>query len=329
MQSAVRNDIKRYELKRTVEGSVSNVEGKFKHLYDLARNKEPKENINLGGQIDYARLSQQSYLPIEKRGVEGFEIVPEFTTQDRTVYYHKNTKKAVIAFRGTDVHDWGHGAKGFFHSRGFRDVTTDIILAAGEQGRSHRFKNAENVTRQVIKKYGKQNTIATGHSLGGSQAMHVSNKFGIHAEVYNPHVDWFSATTFSNYYNTALHVNKTDPVAAFSGYSSFQSVDSRYNKKKAPFLGQHGIDNFVLPPKAKAGGKKATPGLLPAVKPKPKKIVKYTAPKTPKVAPRQQTVSADPVKPKSTNNHMYTRSHLYPQNGRAPKTKTRAVRARA
>lgn len=83
--------------------------------------------------------------------------------------------------------------------------------------------------------------------------MHVSNKYGIHAEAYNPHVDWLAAISRANYYNTALHVNKTDPVAALYPYATFQSVDARYNKKAKPFIAQHGIDNF----------------LNPAVKPKP------------------------------------------------------------
>jgi hypothetical protein len=320
-----KQDFLNYERKRIVKGSVTNVKDKVKHLVDIVRNKEPRENTDLGGKIDFARLSKQTYLPMEKRGVEGFDIVPEFTTEDRTVYYHKDTQKAIIAFRGTDTHDWGHGVKGFFHSRGFRDITSDLALAAGEQNRSHRFKNAENVTKAVIERYGHKNVIATGHSLGGSQAVHVSNKFGIHAEAYNPHVDWLSASTFGNAYNTALHVNTTDPVAAFWRGMDWQSTDVRYNKKAAPFLGQHGIDNFLLPPKSKpklGGGT----GALPSVKSIPRKTVKYTVPGNLNIVPHQQTMSANPVQPRS--NHRVP-SHLPEQiYGAHSKTKTRKVRAR-
>lgn len=250
----VGNDVRQYEVKRIARGSVENLGEKINYLHQVIHNKEPRENENLN--IDYALLSKKAYeKKRENREVEGFSIVPEFTTDDRVVYYHHDTGKAIIAFRGTDTHDWGkgRGAKGFFQSRGFRDVTSDIFLGGGEEDRSHRFQNAEKVTSQVIDRFGRKNVIATGHSLGGSQAMHVSNKFGIHAEVYNPHVNWLAAATRENYYHTSLHVNKTDPVAALYPYVAWEQVDSRYNKKAKPFLGQHGIDNFVttVPKKSK------------------------------------------------------------------------------
>lgn len=229
-------------MERVVKDSVVHTGEKIKYLYNVARHKEPRENTNLNDKIDFALLSKKSYgNSIKEREVEGFDILPEHTSPDRTVYRHRATGKTIIAFRGTDAHDWSGG----IHSKGFRDLTTDAILAAGEQERSHRFQNSENATARLVKQYGRSNVIATGHSLGGSQALHVSNKFGIHAEVYNPHVDWESSVTHANYFNAALHVNRTDPVAAFYGGASFQSVDVRYNKKAKPFLGQHGIDNFI------------------------------------------------------------------------------------
>lgn len=250
--NSLKQDVRQYETKRLVKDTVSNRIGEVKHMVQAFRGKEPRENEGLNKQIDFARLSKASYAHgLPARQVEGFDIIPDLTSDDRTVYRHHDTGKVIIAFRGTDTHDWGKrgDAKSFFHSRGFRDTTTDAILAASEQGRSHRFKNAVAVTNQAIDRYGHSNVIVTGHSLGGSQAMYVSNKTGVHAEVYNPHVDWEAAATGSNYYNTALHVNVTDPVAMFYGHAHWQSRDVRYNKKKAPFLAQHGIDNFMLPPK--------------------------------------------------------------------------------
>jgi hypothetical protein len=77
--------------------------------------------------------------------------------------------------------------------------------------------------------------------------MHVSNKFGIHGEVYNPHVSWNDALTHKNYFHTVVHVNKTDPVSAFYPFITAEKFDSRYNKNAKPFLGQHGIENFLRP----------------------------------------------------------------------------------
>lgn len=234
--------VQQYAVGKVFEDSVKHTSEKAKHLYDVIRNNEPRENTNLGGKIDFALLSKKTYENSrQRREVEGFDILPEFTSPDRTVYRHNGSGKVIIAFRGTTPNDW----KGGIESKGFRDLTTDVILAFGEQDHSHRFKNAERVTNRVIQKFGRENVIATGHSLGGSQALHVSNKFGIHAEVYNPHIDWESAVTRTNYYHAALHVNRTDPVAAFYPGATFQSVDARYNKRAAPFLGQHSIDNFI------------------------------------------------------------------------------------
>lgn len=241
-----------YTMERVAQDAPTNVIQKFEHLGQVVRGREPRENAGLQNQIDFARLSKASYAPdVPARQVEGFDIVPDLTTDDRTVYQHRDTGKVVIAFRGTDPKSWGRkgDAKSFFHSRGFRDVTSDLLLGAGEQGLSHRFKNAERVTKTAIDRYGHENVIVTGHSLGGSQAMWVSNKFGVHAEVYNPHIDWEAAMSRANYYNTALHTNVTDPVAAFAGSVDWQSRDVRYNRKAAPFLGQHGIENFIRPPK--------------------------------------------------------------------------------
>lgn len=243
-------------IERVAKDEVQHTVEKIKHLHQVIHNKEPRENTNLNSKIDFALLSKKSYgNSRQEREVQGFDIIPEYTSPDRTVYFHRDTGKAVIAFRGTDPHHWSGGTE----SRGFRDLTTDVILAAGEQEHSHRFQNAENVTASVIKRYGHSNVIVTGHSLGGSQALHISNKFGVHAEVYNPHIDWESSMTRANYYNAALHVNRTDPVAAFYPGATFQSVDVRYNKKAKPFLGQHAIDNFIWTdqtqqPKSKVNG---------------------------------------------------------------------------
>lgn len=241
-----------YVMERVAKDAPTNVEHKFEHLAQVVRGREPRENADLQNQIDFARLSKASYAAgLPARQVEGFDIVPDLTTDDRTVYRHQDTGKVIIAFRGTDPKSWGRrgDARSFFRSRGFRDVTSDLLLGAGEQGLSHRFKNAERVTKSAIDRYGHQNVIVTGHSLGGSQAMWVSNKFGVHAEVYNPHVDWEAAMTRANYYNTALHMNVSDPVPGFAGSVDWQSRDVRYNRKALPFIGQHGIENFIRPPR--------------------------------------------------------------------------------
>jgi hypothetical protein len=173
--------------------------------------------------IDFARLSINVYN--KDPSTEGFTIIHDLTSPDRVVYQHDRTKHVVLAFRGTDPTNP-------------RDLVSDAILAMGNEEISHRFFNAEEITKKTIARYGKNNVTVTGHSLGGSQAMHVSRKYKVHAEVYDPHVEWQSAITGTNYPDVALHTNKYDPIAAFYRGAHFQSVDARNSYK-------HSIDNFV------------------------------------------------------------------------------------
>jgi hypothetical protein len=206
----------------------------------------PDKDYEPPAEIDFARLSINAYKKGEERNVKGFSIIDDLTTDDRVVYKHDKTGHVVIAFRGTNPHDWGN-IHNWYHSEGFRDVTSDVFLAGGMQSLSHRFFLAEDVTEQAIERYGKENISVTGHSLGGSQAMHVSRKYGIHAEAYNPHIDWENAYTHTPYYHVNLHVNESDPVPILAKYIEVKNLDVRYNPKAGWGLPQHGIENFLKP----------------------------------------------------------------------------------
>lgn len=176
--------------------------------------------------INYALLSSSAYSP--QKEVRGYKILQKYSSPDRVVYEHQSGHK-IIAFRGTDPGN-------------VRDLTTDILLATGSESLSHRFHNAEKITQELVRKYGKENVSVTGHSLGGSQAMHVSRKFGVVGHAYNPHTTFTSALTGINYPNVTLHVNEGDPVSAFYPGAHFQTVDVRSN---GTGLKAHGIQNFV------------------------------------------------------------------------------------
>jgi hypothetical protein len=73
--------------------------------------------------------------------------------------------------------------------RGTRPTNTDDLAAALHVvagSRKHkRFDEAEDLARRVKAKYGDK-VQATGHSLGGTQALHVNKKLGINAHAFNP-----------------------------------------------------------------------------------------------------------------------------------------------
>lgn len=72
------------------------------------------------------------------------------------VYVDKNGKAHVV-YKGTDPTD-------------IRDLGTDAAILVGLGRFTPRFRNAKKLAKRVKEKYGKENTVAYGHSLGGSLA---------------------------------------------------------------------------------------------------------------------------------------------------------------
>jgi len=118
-------------------------------------------------------LKKWNELDEEGMKKRGYEIDPELSSKDYTTYYNPRTKKASIRYRETDISNW-------------RDVTTDALVAFGLQGLGSRFKRAEKVYDKAAVKYGKDNVNVYGHSLGGTQALHVNQTRGAKAIAYNP-----------------------------------------------------------------------------------------------------------------------------------------------
>jgi hypothetical protein len=84
---------------------------------------------------NYAKLAAGSY---GQKDVEGYDIDKELSNRNRTVYVDKDTGKAVVSFRGTDLSGssrWG-------------DLGTDALIAMGLGKHSDRMKNAKKAIRQ-------------------------------------------------------------------------------------------------------------------------------------------------------------------------------------
>lgn len=157
-----------------------------------------------------AAMSQAAY---SHRDIPGYTRDTELSSSDWDVYVNNNTKKATIAFRGTDAsHPW--------RSTFWRDMGADAARFFGAEKINNRFKRVDRVTQQAINKYGgADNVEVTGHSLGGAEAAYVSDKYKIHATTYNALVtpadvirnragkqDWSNVTqniTFGDPFSTA------------------------------------------------------------------------------------------------------------------------------
>lgn len=126
---------------------------------------------------DHAVLSQAAYNPkkyeTQTQGL-GYEIDKDLSSRSRTVYYHRYTGKAVVAYKGTTPSSW-------------KDLVADAHIASLIPNHlSGRFRGAEATYRKARSKYGADNVEVTGHSLGGSQALHVGRKYGVKGTAFEP-----------------------------------------------------------------------------------------------------------------------------------------------
>lgn len=102
----------------------------------------------------------------------GYDIDKELSTYNHTVFVNRRNKKATIAYRGTDPSNPD-------------DLAADYAIANGT--RFHpRFNEALHVAKRSIDKYGHDNVELTGHSLGGTQALHAYERYGLKTRVFNP-----------------------------------------------------------------------------------------------------------------------------------------------
>ena len=136
---------------------------------------EKRENTSEGDL--YAHLSKHAYNmnndEVDKEILKhGYKVDRELSNKNAKVYSNTKTGDAVIGYRGTDPSN-------------IEDLAADLHIASGS--RSHkRFREAEDLAKSTMNKYKGKKVRVTGHSLGGTQALHVNDKLGLEASVYNP-----------------------------------------------------------------------------------------------------------------------------------------------
>lgn len=130
--------------------------------------------------------------------VKGYDILPEFTTKDRVAYKHSHSNKVYLAFRGTDLSN-------------HRDIGTDILMGLELHHKSSRLQKAVGTAKKLKEKFGSENVILTGHSLGGSQALYASEKLGLAAEVYNPYLSYKQKK--KTYHHATVHHTEGDIIS--------------------------------------------------------------------------------------------------------------------
>lgn len=207
--------------------------------------EQETQSENVGDTMrHYAQLSHGAYGEGQDMSHLGYEIDPEHSNRNRTLYRHKNSGKAVLAFRGTELDTR--------NKRG--DLGTDALLALGLQGLSSRFRNAKKATAKAVEKYGQDNLTLTGHSLGGSQALYANSKYGIETHAYNPGVSP-SMVKKSLMDNLSSQLFKRKPKKNATIYTTGRDIISGlsplFTKAKTVFVkgkkgsNAHSLENFL------------------------------------------------------------------------------------
>lgn len=185
----------------------------------------------------YAQLAGGSYGGKDMSQL-GYEIDPELSNRNRTTYVNRDTGKAVMSFRGTNV-------------KNKADLGTDALLALGLKDFSSRFKNANRASKKALQKYGKDNVVFTGHSLGGSQALYANSKHGNTTYAYNPFVEpttpkanlltkgLFSLFKRPVQSTATIYKTTTDPISLFANLSN-----ATVKEIKAKSSNGHALKNF-------------------------------------------------------------------------------------
>lgn len=105
------------------------------------------------------KLMENSYEGDKRKSIiDGYKLDESLSGNRAQVYYNDDDKKSVIVHRGTS---------------GAKDIVTDALYATFGV-KTKRFKHGEKIQNKAIEKYGKENLLTLGHSLGGAIGEHVS-----------------------------------------------------------------------------------------------------------------------------------------------------------
>jgi hypothetical protein len=175
-----------------------------------------------------------------------YKIIPEMSSRDINVFYDFDCKKYILVFRGTDYSNR--------FNRKYNDLYTDFLLGIGKIESTKYYKAADKITKAIIDKYGLNNVILSGHSLGGRAAGGLSIKYNIPSIIYNE-----GSSPLDKVYNRTENKQTThfttnsisdiviDPLSISSIIESNKKT-IKQEVKDAPnktYLQIHSLDNFL------------------------------------------------------------------------------------
>jgi hypothetical protein len=182
----------------------------------------------------------------------GYNIVEDLTDPEYVTAINEEQRKIVIAFRGTDS-----------TLTNIADDIADIEIAAGLAETPilsyvpSRFRTGENIFKKVKEQYPDYEVNLTGHSLGGTVARYIGDRYNEKAVVFSA-----GASPLEPYIEkklgTAPSTAKfyfTDTFDLLSNTSKFTEKNIRIVKtkdvNKKYFTGSHDPSNYLEPVKEK------------------------------------------------------------------------------
>jgi len=118
-------------------------------------------------------LDSDNYLAQE--GIPDWKIDADLSNDKGIVAHNEKTGEAKLAFRGTDRNNLG-------------DLDVDARIYLGTENNHPHFTEARKQAREMINKYGKENSSVAGYSLGGNKSWVIGNEFDIPSTGFNSYI---------------------------------------------------------------------------------------------------------------------------------------------
>ena len=138
--------------------------------------KIPMKMLALMAKISYTDEKKRP-LELHKYHLNQFTELNHYSNNDVMTVKDKYSSFVIIAIRGTDI-------KNVTNNR-IRDLVQDYGILAGDDEAVRRTKKLIYLAKKVIDKFGRNNVILTGHSLGGFISARISDLLGVKAIVFN------------------------------------------------------------------------------------------------------------------------------------------------
>jgi hypothetical protein len=194
----------------------------------------------------FALLSKISYTEERKRPLElhkykmdQFIELNHYSSNDVLTVQDKYSSIVIIAIRGTDI-------KNITNNR-IRDLIQDYGILAGDDDAVTRTKKLISLVEKAISKFGKNNVILTGHSLGGFISARISDLLNVKVIAFNIGSSLLDSKEREN--PNIIHYTTNNPLKSIIDFASISTVlKDNYRTiivRQKTGVDVHSINNFI------------------------------------------------------------------------------------